>query len=80
MEEEQLNGLIEEMSFVDAPNTDSKDSISWHAHREAEKLSDRIGIMKDGCLLAVGTVDELKRKVKCDDFEAAFVSIVKEGM
>ena len=40
MKEEQLNGLIEEMTFVDAPNTDSKDSISWHAHREAEKLSD----------------------------------------
>ena len=54
--------------------------LTTHYMEEAEKLSDRIGIMKDGCLLAVGTVDELKRKVKCDDFEAAFVSIVKEGM
>ena len=54
--------------------------LTTHYMEEAEKLSDRIGIMKDGCLLAVGAVDELKRKVKCDDFEAAFVSIVKEGM
>ena len=54
--------------------------LTTHYMEEAEKLSDRIGIMKDGCLLAVGTVDELKRNVGCDDFEAAFVSIVKEGM
>ena len=54
--------------------------LTTHYMEEAEKLSDRIGIMKDGCLLAVGAVDELKRNVKCDDFEAAFVSIVKEGM
>ena len=32
-----------------------------HYMEEAETLSDRIGIMKDGCLLATGTVEELKR-------------------
>ena len=45
---------------------------------EAEALSDRIGIMKDGRLLAVGSAEELKTSVGADDFEKAFVSIVKE--
>jgi ABC-2 type transport system ATP-binding protein len=46
---------------------------------EAEALSDRIGIMKNGCLLTVGTAEELKRKAGASDFETAFVSFVKEG-
>ena len=47
---------------------------------EAESLSDRIGIMKDGCLLAVGSSEELTRITGANDFESAFVSIVKEGV
>ena len=47
---------------------------------EAEALSDRIGIMKNGALLAVGTVEELNKSAGTNDFEAAFVSIVKEGV
>ena len=54
--------------------------LTTHYMEEAEALSDRIGIMKEGRLLAVGTVDELKGKAGCDDFEATFVSIVKEGV
>ena len=46
---------------------------------EAEALSDRIGIMKSGRLLAIGTVEELNRAAGTNDFETAFVSIVKEG-
>lgn len=53
--------------------------LTTHYMEEAEALSDRIGIMKDGKLLAVGTVDELNAKAGTDDFETAFVSIVKEG-
>ena len=34
--------------------------------------------MKNGRLLAVGTVEELKEKAGTNDFETAFVSIVKE--
>ena len=45
---------------------------------EAEELSDRIGIMKAGRLLAIGTVEELKEKAGTDKFEDAFVKIVKE--
>ena len=53
--------------------------LTTHYMEEAETLSDRIGIMKDGKLRAVGTVEELEQKAGTNDFEAAFVSIVKEG-
>ena len=53
--------------------------LTTHYMEEAETLSDRIGIMKNGKLLAVGTVEELNRKAVTNDFETAFVSIVKEG-
>ena len=53
--------------------------LTTHYMEEAEALSDRIGIMKSGSLLAIGTVDELNRKAHTNDFETAFVSIVKEG-
>ena len=51
--------------------------LTTHYMEEAEALSDRIGIMKDGRLLAVGTGAELKERAGTADFEAAFVSIVK---
>ena len=51
--------------------------LTTHYMEEAEALSDRIGIMKSGSLLAVGTVDELKHMAETDDFETAFVSILK---
>ena len=53
--------------------------LTTHYMEEAEALSDRIGIMKSGRLLAVGTVEELNAKAGTNDFETAFVSIVKEG-
>ena len=52
--------------------------LTTHYLEEATALSDRIGIMKNGRLLAVGTVEELNRQAGTDDFETAFVSIVKE--
>ena len=52
--------------------------LTTHYMEEAEALSDRIGIMKSGSLLAVGTVEELNRKANTNNFETAFVSIVKE--
>ena len=53
--------------------------LTTHYMEEAAALSDRIGIMKNGRLLASGTAEELKRMAGTDDFEAAFVSIVKES-
>ena len=54
--------------------------LTTHYMEEAEELSDRIGIMKAGRLLAIGTAEELKEKAGTDKFEDAFVKIVKEGV
>ena len=53
--------------------------LTTHYMEEAQALSDRIGIMKSGRLLAAGTAEELKKMAGTKDFEEAFVSIVKEG-
>ena len=53
--------------------------LTTHYMEEAVALSHRIGIMKEGRLLAVGTAEELKQKAGTQDFETAFVAIVKEG-
>ena len=72
-------------TIVNAPDITPKmkDNITiiltTHYMEEAEILSDRIGIMKDGCLLAVGTPNELIQQTNTENFEAAFVSIIKEA-
>ena len=53
--------------------------LTTHYMEEAQSLSDRIGILKDGHLLSIGTVEELNKQANTNDFESAFVSIVKEG-
>lgn len=52
--------------------------LTTHYMEEAEALSDRIGIMKNGKLLITGTVSELLEKTSCENIENAFISIVKE--
>ena len=54
--------------------------LTTHYMEEAVALSHRIGIMKEGRLLAVGTAEELKQKAGAQDFETAFVAIVKEEL
>jgi len=54
--------------------------LTTHYMEEAQALSDRIGIMKNGRLLAVGTAEELMDKAGVDHFESAFVAIVREGV
>ena len=51
--------------------------LTTHYMEEAEALSDRIGIMKNGKLLVVGTANELMVMASADRFEDAFVRIVK---
>lgn len=51
--------------------------LTTHYMEEAQALSDRIGIMKDGKLLAAGTAEELMQRAGTDDFESAFVTLVK---
>lgn len=53
--------------------------LTTHYMEEAKALSDRVAIMKSGKLLLVGTVDEIKAKAGVDQFEDAFVKLVKGG-
>ena len=51
--------------------------LTTHYMEEAEALSDRIAIMKDGKLIICDTADKIKQTAKTDNFEQAFVRIVK---
>ena len=51
--------------------------LTTHYMEEAEALSDRIAIMKDGKLLICDTADKIKEAADTDNFEQAFVRIVK---
>jgi len=53
--------------------------LTTHYMEEAEALADRIGIMKDGRLLFVGTKDALFEKTGKDSVENAFVELVSGG-
>ena len=44
---------------------------------EAESLSDRIAIMKEGKLLVCDSVKAIKEMANTDNFEQAFIQIVK---
>lgn len=52
--------------------------LTTHYLEEAEALSDRIGIMSHGKLLAVGTSTELMKQANKSNFEDAFISIATE--
>ena len=51
--------------------------LTTHYMEEAEALSDRIAIMKDGRLLICDTAEAIKKTAGTDNFEAAFIAIVK---
>ena len=51
--------------------------LTTHYMEEAEALSDRIAIMKDGRLLVCDTAAAIKKQAGADGFEEAFVRIVK---
>ncbi len=53
--------------------------LTTHYMEEAEALSDRVGIMRDGRLLACDTVAGIKALAGTESFEQAFIHIVKEG-
>ncbi|MEE0775909.1 MAG: ABC transporter ATP-binding protein [Bacillota bacterium] len=52
--------------------------LTTHYMEEAEALSDRIGIMQQGRLIRLGTLDELKGKTHTNSLEQAFVAIVEK--
>ena len=51
--------------------------LTTHYMEEAEALSDRVAVLKDGKLLVCATVPEIKAMAKTDSFEQAFVRLVK---
>lgn len=51
--------------------------LTTHYMEEAEALSDRVGIMKNGRLLSVGTPEELNEKTGTSRLVDAFLAIVK---
>jgi len=53
--------------------------LTTHYLEEAQALSDRIGIMANGELKAIGTASELMAKTNSENFEDAFVSLVTES-
>ncbi len=53
--------------------------LTTHYMEEAEALSDRIGVMKDGALLFVGTKEEMFAFTGKTNVEEAFVHIVSGG-
>jgi ABC-2 type transport system ATP-binding protein len=53
--------------------------LTTHYLEEAEALSDRIGIMANGELKAVGTVAELNAMTGKDKFEDTFIAIATEA-
>ena len=53
--------------------------LTTHYMEEAQSLSDRVGVMKSGRLIALGTAAELMAITGEQSFEAAFVKLVKEA-
>ena len=51
--------------------------LTTHYMEEAEALSDHIAIMRDGRLLMCETSQNIKEKAGTDNFEQAFIRIVK---
>lgn len=54
--------------------------LTTHYMEEAEALSDRIAIMKDGKLLVCDTAEKIKAMAGTESFEEAFIRMVKGGV
>jgi ABC-2 type transport system ATP-binding protein len=53
--------------------------FSTHILEVAEKLCDRIGIIKKGRLVAIGTMEELRRGENADSLENIFLELTENG-
>lgn len=52
--------------------------LTTHYMEEAENLSDKILIMKNGKIIVEGSAESIKKSVSANKFEDAFIAIVKE--
>lgn len=53
--------------------------LTTHYIEEAESLSDRICIMQDGRIKAIGTVSQLNEQAGTSKFEDTFIKLVEDG-
>jgi ABC-2 type transport system ATP-binding protein len=53
--------------------------LTTHYLEEAEALSDNVAIMKNGKLLICGTVSQIIKTANADNFEQAFINIIREA-
>ena len=53
--------------------------LTTHYMEEAESLSDKVAVMVDGRIKAMGSVEELREQTGADNLEEAFVRIAQEG-
>ncbi len=63
--------------IIKSLKTKSTIILTTHYMEEAEELSDRVAIMKDGKLLECDTVSAIKEKANATTLEGAFIKIVK---
>ena len=83
--DEPLTGLDPQSSFLlkemmrEHVSKGNTVLFSTHVLEVAEKLVDRIGVIRKGELIFVGTLDELKEKYNADDesLEALFLELTK---
>lgn len=66
-------------NVIDNLKKDKTIILTTHYMEEAEALSDRIGIMATGNLVAIGTSKELMKKTKTKNIEDAFIKIATGG-
>lgn len=53
--------------------------LTTHYLEEAEALSDRVCILKDGKIKALGTTIELMKQAKTNNFSYAFINLTQGG-
>ena len=52
--------------------------FSTHIMREAEKLCDRVAVLHRGCILAEGTLEELRERFREPDLEELFFQLISQ--
>lgn len=69
-------GRRELWTLIDKLKNNTTIILTTHYLEEAEALCDRICIMKDGQVKAIGTAEELSQLTQTTSFEEAFITIV----
>lgn len=67
-------------SFVETLKGKITVILTTHYMEEAEALADRIAVMVDGKIQALGSVEELKQETGAVNLEEAFVKIAEDSM